>query len=68
MNYDYDNKRYYHNILIISMLQLYFTKYPEQRFTQGLYNLGIINTDKDYNMESRETLKLLKEKSNKNSV
>jgi len=43
------------NLKIIALLSRLICKYPDLRFTQLLFNLGI-NPDKDYNEDSHKTL------------
>lgn len=47
--------RFYNNLKIIALLSRLIWKYPDLRFTQLLFNLGI-NPDKDYNEEPYRTL------------
>lgn len=47
--------RFYNNLKIITLLSRLIWKYPDLRFTQLLFNLGI-NPDKDYNEEPDRTL------------
>lgn len=51
--------RFYDNLKIIVLLFRLIRKYPDLRFTQLLYNLGI-NPDKDYNEEPSRTLTRIK--------
>lgn len=46
--------RFYDNLKIIVLLFRLIRKYPDLRFTQLLYNLGI-NPDKDYEEEPNRT-------------
>ena len=41
--------------IIIGYLIMAVKQNPELRFEQLLYNLGIVDTDKDYNLESSDT-------------
>lgn len=47
--------RFYNNLKIIALLSRLIWKYPDLRFTQLLFNLGI-NPDRDYNEEPHRTL------------
>ena len=51
--------RFYDNLKIIVLLFRLIRRYPDLRFTQLLYNLGI-NPDKDYNEEPERTLYRIK--------
>ena len=55
-----ENTRYLHNVAIIQKLKQLVEEYPEQRFTQLLWNAGIINSGgnkviDNFYEESKET-------------
>jgi len=39
------------NFKILIKLQEYFTKYPEQRFIQGLFNVGVVEQIDNYDIK-----------------
>ena len=55
-----NNNRQQYNKDIIKLLETYINKYPDIRFQQMLYNLNIIENNKDkFNEESKETFNKL---------
>ena len=68
IDYDYEYQhRQENNFALIEELRKYFEKYPQMRFIQGLWALGIINRDKSLVIEDRfyeepgQTLRKVKE-------
>ena len=54
IDYDYEYQhRQENNFALIEELRKYFEKYPQMRFIQGLWALGIINRDKYFVIEDR---------------
>lgn len=71
IDYDYEHKhRQENNLAIVDELKRFFEDYPQIRFIQGLWSLGIITRDEHFNIEDRfyeepgETLKKVKENVN----
>lgn len=64
--------RYEDNLQILDLIKLYLQNNKEQRFTQVLYNLGIVESlecgvsfKDNYHIESNKTLEIVKEKFDK---
>ena len=71
IDYDYEYQhRQENNLAIVEELKKYFEEYPQMRFIQGLWSLGIINRDKyvvvedRFNEESGQTFEKVKENVN----
>lgn len=71
IDYDYEYQhRQENNLAIVEELRKYFEEYPQMRFIQGLWSLGIINRDKYFVIEDRfyeepgQTLEKVKENVN----
>lgn len=56
------------NKTIVGYIILAVKQNPDLRFEQILYNLGIVDTDRDYNLESSKTLNKVLEESIKNNM
>ena len=50
-----EKNRHYYNLKILKRLEYMINTYPDIRFTQLLYNMGIDNTEHRYNEESNIT-------------
>lgn len=67
--YEYQHRQE-NNFALIEELRKYFEKYPQMRFIQGLWALGIINRDNHFVIEDRfyeesgQTLTKVKENDN----
>lgn len=61
--------RYEDNLQILDLIKLYLQNNKEQRFTQALYNLGVVESlecgisyKDNYHVESSKTLEIVKER------
>ena len=71
IDYDYEYKhRQENNLAIVDELKRFFEDYPQMRFIQGLWALGIITRDGEFKIEDRfyeepgQTLEKVKENVN----